>query len=262
MKKLSGYLLIAGILAFTSCTKTGQQGPAGANGSNGATGPAGPTLTNTITGYVFLYDAYGDRVNTGDSTAYALLYNTANGAKVDSINANSAGLFTGTVQTGTYNIVAKCPGYGNSVTQDVVFSGGTRTNDITFAAIPPLYAASGRDSIGAANVYIKGTLIAPNTRVTTLLVYVGTTSSVNATVPGSYSFVVAGNIAANATTYIIPLPLTTLDAFFSAGATAYVAIYGAAVNYTFGDYTDYASRNIVYTPISATSLNPGSFIMP
>ena len=98
MKKLSillsSSLLIGGIFLLNSCSKTGPTGP---TGQTGATGPAGPVLNNTVTGYVFLYDAYGDPVTTGLSTAYALLYNTSNGALVDSITANSSGQYTGTV---------------------------------------------------------------------------------------------------------------------------------------------------------------------
>ena len=139
MKKRSVYLLISGIFAFVSCTKTGQQGPTGATGANGATGPAGPTLTNTVTGYVFLYDAYGDPVANLDSTVSVLLYNTTTGSEVDSVNANHAGIYSTTAQTGTYNLVGKCPGYGMFKTnQGIVFTGGTRTYDLKFAAIPNL----------------------------------------------------------------------------------------------------------------------------
>ena len=262
MKKLSiliSSFFVIGIFVFDSCSKTGDAGP---TGQTGATGPAGPVLNNTVTGYVFLYDAYGDPVTTGLSTAYALLYNTSTGALVDSITANAAGQYTGNIQTGTYNLVGKCPGYGISETQNIVFTGGTRNYDIKFAAIPILYVATGYDSIGTNNVYIKGTVTTPNPRVTTLLVYVGTTSSVNASIPSSYSFVVAGTIATNNTRFSIALPLSTISDYFAAGSNAYIAIYGAANNYTYGDYTDYASGNLVYTPISVTSFNPGSFIVP
>lgn len=245
---------------FVSCTKTGPTGPAGQNGATGATGPAGPVLNNYVTGYLFLYDAYGDPVNTGFSSAYVLIYNTSTGARVDSATVSATGQYIDSLPTGTYNLVCKCPGYGMSVTQDIVFTGGTRTYDIKLAAIPSLYVATGYDSIGTNNVYIKGTVTAANPRITTILVYVGTTSSVNASVPGSYSFVVAGNIAANGVKYNIALPLSTLSDYFSAGSYAYVAIYGAANNYTYGDYTDYASGNVVYTSVSTTSFNPASFM--
>jgi len=263
MKKISIFLsafLVGMVVLFASCTKTGPQGPTGANGP---TGPAGPVLPNTLTGYVFLYDAYGDPVDSGYSKAYAVLYNTTTATVVDTERANSSGIYTGTVLTGTYNLVGECPGYGvNKTDQNVVFTGGTRTYDLKFSAIPILYAATGYDSIGANNVFIKGTVTAANSRVTTLLVYVGSTSPVSAAIPGSYSFVVSSTIAANATKYSVAIPLTSLDNYFTAGATAYIAIYGAANNYTYGDYTDYASGNVVYTPVSANSLNSVSFIVP
>jgi hypothetical protein len=248
------------MLLLASCTKTGPQGESGANG---ATGPAGPGLTNTLTGYVFLYDAYGDPVANIDSTVSILLYNTTTGGKIDSVNANHAGVYTSTVQTGTYNLVGECPGYGiNKTNQNVVFTGGTRTYDLKFSAIPPLYAATGYDSIGTNYVYVKGTVVAPNSRSTTIIAYIGATSAVNASVPGSYSFVTVSTIAANATKYSILVPLTTIYDYFQSGASAYVSVYGAANNYTYGDYTDYASGNVVYTPVSSTSVNAGSFIVP
>jgi len=261
MKKLFIYIVLIGI--FASCTKTGQQGPQGPTGATGPTGPGGPSLTNTITGYVFLYDAYGDLIHTGDSTAYALLYNTATGAKVDSINANSAGQYTiPNVLTGTYNLVAQCPGYAiNKTTQNLVLSGGTETLDLKFSAIPASYATTEYDSIGASNVYVKGTIAAPSSHGTVILVYIGTTSSVSASVPSSYSFVAGTGVAANATRYSITLPLTTLYNYFSSGNTAYVAVYGAATGYTNGDYIDYATGNTVYTAVSAASRS-GSFIVP
>jgi len=263
MKKISVFLsvlLVGVVFLLASCTKTGPQGPTGANGP---TGPAGPVLTNTVTGYVFLYDAYGDPVDTGYSKAYALVYNTTTATVVDTAYASISGIYTGTVQTGTYNLVGECPGYGvNKTDQNVVFTGGTRTYDLKFAAIPKLYAATGYDSIGANNVFVKGTVSAANSRVTTLLVYVGTTSLVSASLPSSYSFVVSSTIAANATKYSVTIPLSTLDNYFAAGTTAYVAVYGAANNYTYGDYTDYASGNVVYTPVSTTSLNSVSFLVP
>ncbi len=48
-KKIS-YALIAILLSFTACTKTGPQGPAGAQGSTGPTGPTGPAGSNGTNG--------------------------------------------------------------------------------------------------------------------------------------------------------------------------------------------------------------------
>lgn len=261
MKKSSilfASLVIAGIMALTSCTKTGDQGPAGqngANGTNGATGPAGPILYGIITGNVIMNNEYGVAVTTDYAGGYILLKNSATNVRIDSVIANSStGAFTiDSVPTGTYNMYCFYAGYGENLHQNLEFTGGTLQVDNKIAAIPTFTINTAADSIRhrTNTNYLYGTITADPNGARTLLVFIGNSSATSA-LPGNYVFTDNVVIPADSTTFTITTPVNTFYSNgFAYGSTAYFAIYGAANNYTYGEYTDFANGQVVYTAISA-----------
>ncbi len=258
MKKLSiliTSLLVGGIFVFTSCTKTGDQGPAGQNGATGATGPAGPVLYGTIDGYVLMSNQYGIAVTNAYAHGYILLKNSTTNAVVDSVIADSTtGAYSmANVPTGTYNMYTMYSGYGLNLRQNLEFTGGTVLVDNKIAAIPTFTITGVSDSIRHRTSinYLYGTIAADPNGARTILVFVGSSSSTSAN-PGSYSFTDNVVIPADSTTFTVQTPLNTFYAAgFASGSTAYFAVYGAANNYTYGDYVDIATGQTVYTAISA-----------
>jgi hypothetical protein len=268
--RVSHYSILFGVgimVLVNSCSKQGPAGATGAQGATGATGaqgPSGPVLTGTITGYVILHDEYGDNVQTGLNSVFVHLYNAASNAEVDSVYANSSGQYTiPNVQTGIYSMITTYSGYGEAVHQNEEFNGGTLTVDNRLSQIPLFNVTTAMDSIRKKNntVYIFGTITA-NTRFRTFIVFAGMTNSASSS-PSTYSFITVGNVPADSTNYTVTIPVPTFYGHgFMSGTQAYFAVYGAATNYTDGDYTDFASGNLVYTAISPTAVNPPALVLP
>jgi hypothetical protein len=264
MKKLSILLasfLTAGIFTLISCTKTGQEGPAGQNGATGATGPAGPVLYGTITGSIIMDNIYGVQVTNDYTGGYIVLKNSATNATVDSVIADSAGVYTmSNVPTGSYNMYCVYSGYGVTQHQNLPFVSGTLQVDNKIAGIPTFTVSTAADSIRhkTSMNYLYGTITADPNGARTLLVFIGSTSSPTSA-PGNYTFTDNVVIPADSTNFTITTPLVNFYANgFAHGSNAYFAIYGAANNYTYGEYTDFANGQTGYTAISA---NPYSAIV-
>jgi hypothetical protein len=264
-------ILITGVLSFTSCTKNGAEGPPGQNGANGTNGTNGTGLYGNITGNVIITNQFGIAVTNDYTAGYIKLVNSTSNAKVDSVVANSSGVYSiDSIPSGTYNMICVYPGYGMSETLNIVMTGGTRPYDIKLAAIPDFNVSTALDSIwngvikrDSGYVYIAGTITANDTSARTILVFVGNSSSVSSA-PGAYNFVANLTIPPNASTYALTISLNT---FYINGlepnSTAYFAIYGAANNYAYGDYTNYTYGQIVYTAISSSAVTITTpFIVP
>jgi hypothetical protein len=264
MKKLSilvSALFIAGIFVFVSCSKTGPAGPAGENGATGATGPI---IYGTISGNVLMTNIYGVP-QTNYSGGYILLKNAATNATVDSVDANATtGAFAiNNVPTGTYNMYCIYAGYGTNVHQNVEVNGNLQV-DNKIAAIPTFTVSTASDSIRhrTNTNYLYGTITPDAGGARTLLVFIGNTASVSAN-PGSYVFTANTTIPADSTTFTIT---TNVDNFyangFAYGSTAFMAIYGAADNYNYGDYTNYTYGQLYYSAISANPYSTVTITLP
>jgi len=267
MKKLSilaSTLFIGGIIALVSCTKTGPEGPAGQNGANGATGATGPIIYGTISGNVIMTNIYGV-AQTAYSGGYILLKNAGGTTTLDSVYANTTtGAFTITnVPTGTYNMYCIYAGYGTNVHQNVEVNGNLQV-DNKIAAIPTFSISTSADSIRhRTNVnYLYGTIPADPTGARTILVFAGSSSATSAA-PGTYSLTDNVVVPADSTTFTITTPVNNFyDAGFTYGSTVYFAIYGAANNFNYGDYTNYTYGQLYYTAISASPLGSATITLP
>jgi hypothetical protein len=279
MKKLSlaiSTLVLGGIFVFISCTKTGPTGPAGQNGANGtnglngatgatgSTGPTGPIIYGTITGNVIMTNIYGV-AQTNYSGGYILLKNAASNARVDSVYANSStGAFAiDSVPTGTYNMYCIYSGYGTNVHQNVEVNGNLQV-DNKIAQIPTFTVSTALDTIyhKRNTNYLFGTIAPDAGGARTLLVFIGNTPSVSAA-PGTYSFTANAIVAADSTSFTITTPVDNFYAAgFSYGSTAFIAIYGAADNYNYGDYTNYTYGQLYYSAISANPFTTVTIVLP
>ncbi len=264
-KKLSilfSTLLFGGILLFTSCSKTGSTGP---QGSQGAQGTPGPVLSGNISGFTILTDEYGSPVTTGLKSAYVLLYDAHTNQRMDSVYADSTGFYNVPVQTGTYTMVTKMPGFGNNVHQNLEFTSSTLNVDSKLSAIPT-FTITSVDSIkynaknNMVNIYGK---INSDTHQRTLLAFVGNANNVSPN-PQDYVFTSAQGVGENATTFDISISFNVFaDNGYMSGNTVYFAIFGASNNYTFGSFTDFPTGRTVYTAIAAMPFGPPpSYTLP
>ena len=259
---LSANLIIGSLAIITSCSKS-TTGPVG---QTGATGPAGPVLTGNISGYVILTDQYGSPVTTNLKSAYVLLFDAHSGSRLDSVYADSTGLYNlSNVGTGTYTMIAKMAGFGNCVHQNVTFAASTLNIDSKLSAIPD-FNVNSVDSIrykvsnNSVNIYGK---ITPDPHQRTLLVFVGNANNVSAN-PADYVFVSGQAVGENAGTYDIAIGFNSFaNSGYVSGNTVYFAIYGASNNYSNGDFTDYPTGRIVYTAIGTVPfMPPPSYTLP
>jgi hypothetical protein len=259
MKKLSivlSTLFVGGILVFTSCTKTGSQGPAGQNGATGATGatgPTGPVIYGNVTGNVIMTNIYGVP-QTAYSGGYILLKNASTSALVDSTlpDASTGAFLISNVPTGTYNMYCIYPGYGMNVHQNVEINGSLQV-DNKIAQIPTFTVSTASDSVRHKNNtnYLYGTIAPDPTGARTVLVFAGSTASTSAA-PGTWTLIDNVVVKADSSNFTITTPLINFyGAGFAPGSTVYFAIYGAANNYNYGDYTNYTYGQLIYTAISA-----------
>src|SRR5579871_1994205 len=98
------------ILISVSCTKQGPAGPAG---------PAGPSLTGAISGFVTLYDQYGEVMSNDSGVIVTVVGKNISAAT----NASGRYILTG-LSTGSYDITYTKAGYGPTESISVNFVGG------------------------------------------------------------------------------------------------------------------------------------------
>jgi hypothetical protein len=266
MKTKSILPLLALVILVASCSKSPT------NGTNGAQGPAGPSFTGSLTGHFFLTNQYGVIADTG--IAYtgirAILYNQSNNQVVDSVNVKSSGVYTfPTVTTGIYTIAFRDTNYGQSLDQGFQFigPGNLELPNKECAHIPNFNIIKvDFDSINhAQSVVVFADTISPDPKPRMLAIFIGSAANVSSA-PANYLTVYSYTLAANATRFLVRIPLTTIyNAGIGSGSNAYFAIYGASYDYTTAsEYQDYTTGRNIYNAISATAVTtlPTQIVMP
>jgi hypothetical protein len=93
-------------------------------------------------------------------------------------------------------------------------------------------------------------------------IFVGNTSSVSSS-PSTYLDYVSVNTKATGATFSVSIPKTTFNNLgIATGSTAYIAAYGAAVNFTSAsEYEDMSTGRLVFNALSSTPATT-NFIVP
>ena len=249
----------------TSCTKTGPAGP------SGGTGPAGPSLTGSMQGTVFLYDASGAKqLPTGAVSlqgAAVTITNNSTGVTTTEATTGAGSYSFGNLTTGTYSITVSLTGYGSVIAQGVQFAGGgTANRNFALSVVPTTTVTSAvavdtSYAVGAGNVaenYVKVRGYVPvSTSGSTVIVYVsipGITSTSG--MAGNFSSYYTATIAPGATSFRINIPTASLyDLGFVTGNTVYLAAYIIGGNTSASSYTDWTTGQTVFTALSSTAVN-------
>jgi hypothetical protein len=241
------FLFLAIAIFVVSCTKeeTATTGPAG---------PAGPSLSGSLKGHIFCYDQYGVPVLVNLSKIG--MKDSLNGTN-NVVHPDSTGAYTfSTLTTGNYSFTISANSYGMTEVENLQFvGGGTLIHDVKISQIPSFNVLTCYDSIAPAsdtNVYIKGT-VPPDIQVRTIAIFVGSNSSVSSS-PSTYLDYFSASTKATGTTFSIAIPKTTFNNLgIAAGSTAYIAAYGAAVNYTSAsEYEDITTGRTIFNALSST----------
>ncbi|MEO6883203.1 MAG: carboxypeptidase-like regulatory domain-containing protein [Bacteroidia bacterium] len=242
-------------LMFSSCSKDGSAGPTGSQG------PSGPNLQGSIYGYISFYNQYGTKLFSNLKNAKVSLVGTT----TVSTTTDSLGHYSfANVSTGTYSITVSDSSYGSNEVQQLGFVGGGGVErDIKISQIPnfsPLTVTTVDTMIiigGDTTKYVKvrGTVGSDN-QAREMSVFVGATSSASA-VPANYLLTYGTNVRAKAVSFTLEVPATDLyGAGFTTGSMAYIAVYGAAVNYaSSSSYEDYNTGRTIYNAISVNAIN-------
>ncbi len=245
-RSLTSALLFSLPILFAACAKDGAEGP------QGSQGPAGPSLTGNLKGYVSLFDQFGSHVLLDQDSALVTLAGTAHQAYSDSTGKYA---ITG-LSTGVYTVNCAKSGYGANQVNSLEFTGGGDVyRDIRISAIPTFNVDS-ISLIADPNVVTITGSIAMDTRVRTVLVFVGSgsnTSNDPAHYLGSYN----RNVPANQGNFMLTVPLSDLaNLGIASGQTAYFAAYGATANYNnSSSYEDLATGRTWFTAVSSTPAN-------
>ena len=231
------YFLLSIILVSLSCKK-----------ETGPMGPAGPILTGNVSGFVALYDQFGNR-----------LYNNLTNSKIiisgrtDTSSTDSTGKFNlNNITTGSYNIVVSKPGFG-SVNKMFSFSGGNNfLGDTRLAAIPSFTIFSASASSVGTTVTITGNLSASNSFNTQAVIFVGKASNTSAN-PSTYLLSSIVTIAAGSTSFTAKFNTDQLySAGIASGQTAYISAYAICNVQSASSYEDQTTGQTIYTAISPT----------
>jgi hypothetical protein len=251
---LFSLMLFSSVLIF-SCSK--ETGPAGATGATGPQGAQGPAYTGVFTGFINLYDQYGNKVTTNLSTVKVTIDGTTISTKTDAtgkytISNLSTGNYTLTF-TDTTNV------YAPSKLQEVQLVSGTVEHDVKLSAIPnfTLTSFSARDTTIASTNFIKLTVTPTSTdpQARTVAAYFNSTSSVTSS-PESSLGVYTVNIKANAATGTLLIYQSDfMNLGINSGSTVYFMAYPAASNFaSSSDYEDYNNGRYYFNAVSASGL--------
>jgi hypothetical protein len=255
MKRFPSLSVIAILLIFfAGCTKTGPQGP------------AGPALTGALFGFVSLDDQYGARVSHGLASTTVTL-SSATTSPV-TVSTDSTGKYTfPNLATGQYTISYSNPGYGSINNVPFGFLGGGNIDrDARLSAIPNFGDSTFNVVDSAGYLVLSGTLSGTDTKRRTVAVFVGSAGTVSAT-PANYSTfynTLTNNSNNTINNFVLKIAVSDLnDAGFTSGSVVYLAVYGAAANFSStSDYEDYSSTGRLY--YTALSENPyvASIMLP
>jgi hypothetical protein len=253
MKKLF-LLSITCSLLFGACEQN-SQGPQGVQGKQG---PAGYSSPGTLTGHITLYNEYGDiQPEIASKSVRVILYNTSN-AVVDSVNADSVGVYTITnIPEGDYTMAFRDSGYGQLLRIPFqLLGGGTIYADEKLSHIPNYTFTITKDSIKPLTndtevVIVFKVSAAPQNR--NLALFVGNNSLVSST-PGSYSEVFTVGIPEGDTTFSYTVAVNSLytNSYITPGSIAYFVAYPAAFYYaSSSEYEDVVTGQTVYNALGS-----------
>jgi len=236
------FIAICGILFCGSCTKKGS------TGATGPGGPAGPAYKGAITGYVSVYDEYGNKTIPNFSNFQL----TLKGGTTVTCNNNGYYIFDN-VATGTYNITASGTGYAPTLVNNIGFVNDTFFQDIKLSAIPDFNLSTFHAYHNTGSLYDSLVItLASDTRARNLIVFVNNTSAVgNAPANNITSYIKSIPTSVWPTTTQVVMKLANTDLnnvnIFYGEETYY-----AASSYVVNDasvYEDPATGKPVYTAI-------------
>ncbi len=266
MKKHKTFMAIcaAGCLIMMSCSKSG---PTGATGPSGGNGPAGPALTGTVTGYVDLYDQYGDLLSPGNGVKITI-------PTMASVNDTTIvdGMYTiPGLSTGVYEIDFSKTNYGSTKINSFGFTGGgtqyiaahmqmTQPPIFTLATTSALTATSNTVS---SQVAMAVTMAATDTKMRKVAVFYSNAATVSST-PGNYMGWSAITIPANTTTANMNLSssATFYPSGLSSGTTAYFIVYPISYNTGASTYPDPATGKTVFNNLNTASSFTATAVIP
>jgi len=253
MKKLHFKIatLVACVLLYVSCTKTGPAGPAGTNGTNAV-------QTGNIEGLVFLYDANQNKILSPASLLAGTtltLTNYSTGQTFTATTSTTGSYTLANVTTGTYSITASKTGYGSVIAYGFQFvGGGTIYKNFNLGQIPTANLVSVTTGTTSSSVTFTVTVPlatpAVNDYVITYMSIPGN-SSVNSTAGNyvnTYLFSIISTTPNNVSTFSINTS-TLYNYGFASGSTIYFASYIVS---TVSNYQDPNTGLNVYTALSST----------
>ena len=235
---------------ITSCAK------------EGPTGPAGPSTayTGTISGHVFLYDQYGNKVLNNLDSVKIQLYNNPNNPMAfyadTVIHPDIYGYYTYTdvITTGQYYFTADDTGFGVTNINYFDFVSGTLNEDIKLSAIPTFsltLTAAYQDTItGNDSLVINCT---PDEQIRNCLIFVNAGYSLAA--GEIYALSYTRNIPANATQISVVINGQELyDAGLVHDSRVYYTVFSHSLNDQ-SSYEDQSTGKTYYTAVSNPTID-------
>jgi len=258
--KFTTTFLLSGAVFFAIGLSSCKKGDTGAQGTTGATGPAGPSLSGNLAGYVQLFDQYGGQFKVNLDSVMV----TIDGVN-DTTYTDSTGRYQfNNLSTGIYNMTFSKSGYGGVKPAAMQFTGGGTLYhaNVNLSAIPNFNVVGMRDSVNTTNALITDSVAATDTRVRSVVLYVGSSSSVS---PTSYLSLYTKNIGVTANSYTTTfnIPISDFnDLGFASGQRVYFITYGVNANFNnSSSYEDFTTGRTIFTALSAVA-DTSSIVLP
>jgi Carboxypeptidase regulatory-like domain len=224
--------------------------------------PSAPVVTGTITGFVRLFDPYGNGVYTNLANTLVSIDGTST-----TTNTDAFGKFTFTnLPAGTYALTATKAGYGTDKLPWVSLVGGTTpayVGSIKLSQIPTFNANAIAVSNTAGTLTVGGTVNGATTYKRTVGLFIGNTASVSSN-PANYIAFQSDNIAAAANAYSFTLtPAFLAGLGIPSGSIVYFIAYSINLdNANSSAYTDLITGRKVYTALGSAPTTVASIVMP
>jgi len=166
--------------------------------------------------------------------------------------------------TGIYNMTFSKSGYGGVKPAAMQFTGGGTLYhaNVNLSAIPNFSVISMRDSVNTTSAFITDSVAATDTRVRSVVLYVGASSSVSST---SYLGIYTKNIGVTANSYTAQLTIPYsdfTDMGFVSGQRISFITYGVNANYpNSSSYEDFSTGRTIFSALSAVA-DTSSIVLP